>query len=572
MKKLSVLILILAITTILLPQERTIGLMLNNEEKSCEGYILIAPKHYQHTYLIDNDGKLIHSWEKCEYEPGQSVYLYDNGDLLRCCFVKGGGLTAGGEGGRMEMYDWDDNLIWEFDYSTDKYLSHHDVALLPNGNILALVVEYRSKDECIQAGFDPEKLDQQIDKKGMVPDYVAEIKPIFPKGGEIVWEWHVWDHLIQDFDSSKDNYANPSEHPELIDPNGSGKKVPSFWNHMNSINYNTELDQVVLSVRGSSEFWVIDHSTTTEEAKGHTGGKYGKGGDLLYRWGNPSEYGLGTSDDQQLYQQHDSQWIESGCPGAGNFLIFNNGLNRPDGSYSSVDEIVSPMDENGFYPMDEGKAFGPTEILWSYQAENRFDFFAEAISGAQRLPNGNTLICDGTHGRLFEITPEKELVWDYLCPVSNNGIMNQGDEIELDIRNHQYNAVFKVHRYPSDFPGFEGKDMTPGEPIEIYPTSVDEQSDMVPNEYKLNQNYPNPFNPITRISYQLPSSDNVVIKNYDVVGKEIQVLVNEKKPAGYFDVLWDATNKFGHQVNSGIYFYKLQSGNYSVIKKMTLLK
>jgi len=123
----------------------------------------------------------------------------------------------------------------------------------------------------------------------------------------------VWDHLIQDYDPTRDNYGVVADHPELVDVNGwveAGKSIHPFWNHMNSIDYNPDEDQIVLSVRGSSELWVIDHSTTSAEAAGHTGGRSGKGGDLLYRWGNPETYDAPGS--QMLFDQHDAQWIEPG--------------------------------------------------------------------------------------------------------------------------------------------------------------------------------------------------------------------------------------------------------------------
>ncbi|CAK8718630.1 hypothetical protein KKHLCK_07795 [Candidatus Electrothrix laxa] len=151
------------------------------------------------------------------------------------------------------------------------------------------------------------------------------------------------------------------------------------------------MDQILFSVRQQSEIWVIDHSTTTEEAAGHTGGNRGKGGDLLYRWGNPAVYRAGSSADQQLFVQHDAEWIESGYPGEGNILIFNNGDGRADGEYSAIMEIEPPVDSSGNYALTLGEAYGPAAPVWSYTASPSTDFYADHISGQQRQPNGNTL-------------------------------------------------------------------------------------------------------------------------------------------------------------------------------------
>src|SRR5262249_12700676 len=155
--------------------------------------------------------------------------------------------------------------------------------------------------------------------------------------------------------------------------------------------YNAELDQVMMSVYEFSEIWVIDHSTTTAEASGHKGGRSGRGGDLLYRWGNPRAYRAGAVKDQRLFGQHDSHWIAKGLPGEGHVLVFNNGMRRTGGAYSSVEEIVLPVAANGRYEYTPGKAFGPERPVWTYAAPKRTDFYAPFISGAARLPNGNTL-------------------------------------------------------------------------------------------------------------------------------------------------------------------------------------
>jgi hypothetical protein len=173
----------------------------------------------------------------------------------------------------------------------------------------------------------------------------------------------------------------------------------------------------MLSVYEFSEIWIIDHSTTTEEASGHKGGRQGKGGDLLYRWGNPRAYRAGTVKDQKLFGQHNAHWIEKGLPGAGHVLIFNNGMRRTGGAYSTVDEIALPVDEKGRYEYKSGKAYAPDKPDWSFAASKRTDFYAPFISGAQRLPNGDTLICSGTNGTIFEVTPKDETVWKYVNPV-----------------------------------------------------------------------------------------------------------------------------------------------------------
>ncbi len=445
---------------------RTVGLMLNNS-KAFPGYTLFAPKQNTMTYLINNEGRIVHQWTASKYPPGQSVYLLENGHLLRTCMTKGKLSSGGGEGGRIEEYDWDDNLVWELDFSTDTYMQHHDIRILPNGNVIMLVIEKKTYTEVIAAGFNPNKLQPDIAQKGMMlPDYVVEIQPTKPVGGKVVWEWHTWDHLIQDYDAIKANYGVVKSHPELIDTAGDQRNLPAFWNHMNSIDYNPDFDQIALSVRGNSEVWIIDHSTTTAEAKEHTGGKRGKGGDLLYRWGNPMAYRAGTLSDQRYFEQHDVEWVRPGYPGAGNMTCFNNGLGR--GDYSSVDEFTPAVDADGNYTLVSGSAFGPKNFTWTYKGDTTNPMYSENISGAQRLPNGNTIICSGTLGLFIEVTSAGEIVWKYINPIDQNGPLTQGDLPPADPArtSETMNSVFRVYKYPVDYPAFVGKDMMPGDYVE----------------------------------------------------------------------------------------------------------
>jgi len=89
----------------------------------------------------------------------------------------------------------------------------------------------------------------------------------------------------------------------------------------------------------------------------------------------------------------------------------------------------------------------------------------------------------------------------------------------------------------------------------------------LPNKVSLSNNYPNPFNPATTINYQIPKASNVQIKVYDVLGKEVAELVNEKKEPGRYNVQFDASN-----LPSGLYFYRMQAGKFSEVRKMLLMK
>ena len=263
----------------------------------------------------------------------------------------------------------------------------------------------------------------------------------------------------------------------------SGRRGRADWNHINSVSYNARLDQIVLSVHKFSELWVIDHSTTIDQAAGHTGGNSGKGGDILYRWGNPKAYRAGDNSDQQLFAQHDVSWIAPGLPGAGNMLTFNNGQLRANGDYSTIDEIVVPVDKKGKYTSVKGTAPGPNKPAWTYAAKKKGSFYSANLSGTQRLDNGNTLACSGEKGRFFEVTPAGKIVWEYINPVIcyENGPpatppgMNRSAG-GAPVRGHG-NSVFNIYRYGSDYPGLKGKDLAPGKPLkEIIAEQPQEQS------------------------------------------------------------------------------------------------
>lgn len=366
------------------------------------GRILYGPMYSKTTYLINLDGTISHTWPG-DYYPGEAVRWLGGGTILRTIKTTISGF--GGAGGGVQKVLWNGTVVWEFHYDTNGNLSHHDVLELPNGDVLMIAWETKTKAQAIQAGRDP----KSIPTDSFYPDHIIEVKPTGPTTGTIVWEWHSWDHLIQDYDSSKDNYGVVGDHPELADINyGSGVD----WLHTNSIDYNPVFDQILISVHNFNEIWVIDHSTTTAEAAGHTGGNSGHGGDLLYRWGNPQAYRQGESSDEILFWQHDASWIKDGCPGAGHILIFNNGANRPGNTkYSSIDEIVPPVNSTGHYYYIPGVAYGPESTVWSYVATPPSSFFCTAFGSAERLRDNTTLICNSVGGKIFIVNPSGTMIW-----------------------------------------------------------------------------------------------------------------------------------------------------------------
>jgi hypothetical protein len=442
-------------------QTPTVGLFLN-DSLAYNGYTLYTPLTHTDTWLIDNCGYVVNHWES-DYQPAGSVYLLENGNLLRTAkipnppFASGG--VGGGGGGRIEEYDWNGNLVWEFDYYSSTYIQHHDIHRLPNGNTLILAWEIRDSADCIANGRDPSTFESEI-----WSEKIIEVQPVGSDSGIIVWEWHMWDHLVQDYDASKQNYGNVAANPQLLNLNYTSGNIAvggdEDWLHANALAYHEEFDQIMICSRRICEIWVIDHSTTTAEAASHSGGTYGKGGDILYRYGNPAAYDRGSVNDETLFGPHNAHWIPEGYPDEGKVIIFDN---QQGSTYSEVEIIDPPVEANGFYTDPGNAAYGPDTAYWSYIGENIYSSF---ISGAHQMPNGNVLICEGDIGRFVEVTPAKTKVWEYRNPVGMLGPVNQGST-------PNFGSVFRATRYEPDYAAFDGITLVPGDPIELNPYNYD---------------------------------------------------------------------------------------------------
>ncbi|MFD2823091.1 aryl-sulfate sulfotransferase [Lacinutrix iliipiscaria] len=536
MKKLLLLLNFFFCLTLL--SQNTVG-TIRNDSGSYNGYTLLYPANSTETYLINNCGEVIHQWTST-YTPAASAYLLENGNLLRTGKISNSDITFGGVGGKIELFDWNNTLLWEYTYSSATVSQHHDIFPLPNGNILMLAVSTMTEAEAIQAGRDPFMLSEGK----LFNEQILELEPVGMNQANVVWEWNIKNHLIQDIDASKDNFGVVAENPQLLDINYLNDANPiANWLHINSIQYNETLDQIVLSSRILSEIYIIDHSTTTEQAATNSGGIYGKGGDFLYRWGNPEAYGKGTSTDRTLFSQHYPHWIPDGFTDAGKIILFNNGNSR---AYSSVDIINPPVSAPGVYIYDETTGYGPTAAEWIYTDPEPTDLFSSILSSGERLPNGNTLICDGDSGYFFEIDTNNTIVWEYVNPDAASGILTQGDTPTA-------NLTFRAKKFSEDYPAFFGRDLTPGDPIELNP-DLSECTILSTPEFVFDELiiHPNPSSHILNIK-----TNNTIdkIELYDLVGH----LVLSVKANKQIDI---------SHLSNGLYLTRIISGNHSITKKI----
>ena len=463
------------------------GLVLH-EEGAFEGFTLFTPLRTTDAVLVDMKGETVHRWET-DYPPGGGIYLLETGNLLRLARVEEGTrFNGGGIGGRVQELDWDGNVVWDWLIADEFQQSHHDLEPLPNGNVLVIVWEHRFQEDALAVGRDA----GTVGEAGLWPDAILEVRPVRPDDAEIVWEWHAWDHVIQDRDPDLDRYGSIPDEAHRIDINADHRDEPPMteeerarleemeeqmralgyvgddsedeadgaaagllsgespdWMHTNAVAYHPGLDLIALSSPEMNEIWIIDHSLSSEDAAYDDGGRWGQGGGILYRWGNPKNYGAGDAGDRRFFYQHDVTFVDS-PEGEDDLrvLVYNNGGGRPGGDFSSVEELVLPFDRERGFVRAPGEPFGPKEPAWSYSDPG--NFFSGFISGAQRLPNGNTLICEGASGRLIEVTREGRVVWEFLNPFLGEAPIGSGG-------NAPPTALFRATRLAPDHPGLSGR-------------------------------------------------------------------------------------------------------------------
>ncbi len=489
-------------------------LTISSFAQSFDGYALYNKQNSNTAYLIDKDGNIAHSWS-CADAANYAVSLKDNGNIVRGAKYNTNILNGAAIGGKVQEINSTGGIVWEFIYSSSSYCSHHDICLMPNGNVLLTAWEVKTAAELTQAGYNNATSDKW-------PTHIIEVQQN-GTSGQIVWEWHIWDHLIQDHDASKDNYGIIANNPQLMDINaisgggGGGPSGPNGdWFHVNGLDYNPTLDQIVFSSRRSSEIYIIDHSTTTAEAAGHTGGNSGKGGDFLYRWGKPSNYGAPGSQTITA-AVHDPRWILSGRPNAGYIQFFNNSGGTSNSSV--VDAINPPL--NGYnYTLTAGQAYGPAAYDWRHNCLAN----SSGQSASDRMSNGNTFI-NVSNQYMYEVDSNGTQVWAYS------------------------DGPAKAFRYECDHPGLAA--LLGPDPCGLA-TGIHQIEE---NSISL---FPNPSTGI--LSLKGVSDSELKISVFDVYGKLVSQISNN-------------TSLDLSHLSSGMYYVAIQQGDDKVInKKVSLIR
>ena len=303
------------------------------------------------------------------------------------------------------------------------------------------------------------------------------------------------------------------------------------------------------------EVWIIDHSTTTPQAAGHVGGDGGRGGDLLYRWGNPATYNSGDSTDQHLFYPHDIHWVndflDDTHPYFDKIAVFNN---RVGIDFSTANVFSPPWDMYSWEYTFTGTHWGPNDVDLTITHPVPQALHSTGLSSVQFLPNGNTLICSGRWGYSFEITPANQIVWEYKTPIRAGNAVLQGDT--LDINN---NLTFRLKRYPTDYAAFAGKDLTPQGYIELNP-NVTFCDSILSNTIELPDYnlvfFPNPTSGKVTIEWEGGPLETIEI--YDITGRRVDEMeaIGGRKYLNISDWL------------PGMYFVRIGQGK---MKKLVLV-
>lgn len=422
------------VLSLAMPTVYPTGTTIYKPEKAWNGYTVFPAAGGQGCVLIDMNGNTVKFWEGLKGEPGPNKLLP-------------GGVVMGGLGSReghqeftkLVKVDWDGNIIWSFDRveqindkGTDSFWSarqHHDYQL--EGNPVGYYVPGMNFKENGNVLILSHKswINPDISEKMLEDDLIVEID----NTGKILWQWVAGEHFAEmGFDEAAKNALarNPGGgNGDWMHINDANYLGPNKWFDKGDERFNP--DNIILDGRTTNTIMIIDKKT----------------GHIVWQVGPDYTRTSALKELGQIIGQHHAHMIPKGLPGEGNILVFDNG---GEAGYGAPNPGAPTGVNNALRGSSRVIEFDPItlEVKWEYRFNtDGFDkdkFYSSFISSAQRLPNGNTLITEGADGRLFEVTADNEIVWEYVSPYFVNYPGGKSEE-------KTWNLVYRAYRVPYEW-------------------------------------------------------------------------------------------------------------------------
>lgn len=398
------------------------GTTIYDPARSWNGYTVLSPLQTQAVLVIDMNGNVVKRWDGFNNSAGGPARVLPGGGVI----AANGANPPRQESLELIQRDFNGNVVWRF--SRNEQIATHD------GTMVWSARQHHDwqRDDFPAGYYSPESTPSVEPRTTLILTHTNQQQPkvaevlleddrlieLSPKG-DIVWEWSASDHI--------DELGYSPEARKALSAAGSfNASRGSFdWLHINSATYvgpNTWFDQgdtrfapnhVMISSRETSVLAIV-----------------GRDGSIVWRLGPDFSQSRELRAIRQIIGQHHAHLIPNGLPGAGNLLVFDNGGSSGYGAPSGI-----APDGRGVYARAGSRVLeiNPVtlELVWSYSNAR---FFSTNISSAQRLPNGNTLITAGAGGRVFEVTPKGEIVWEYMFPLFAGA--------------NASNAVYRAYRIP----------------------------------------------------------------------------------------------------------------------------
>ena len=405
------------------------GTTIYDPARAWSGYTVLSPLGTEAVIVIDMNGNIVKRWDGYNDSAGGPARVLPGGSVIAAA----GARPPHQESLELVQRDFAGNVVWRFDHN-------EQVETREGATIWALRQHHDWQREDFPAGYySPMAAPAPTGSKTLILTHTSRIAPAVADvmleddriievtwEGEVVWEWVASAHIDElGFDAAARAAIKAA-------PGFNAARGGFDWLHLNSATYvgpNQWFDagdsrfapsNIVVSSRQASFIAII-----------------GRDGSIVWRIGPDFSQSEELRAIRQIIGQHHAHLIPKGLPGEGNLLVFDNG---GASGYGFTNPIA--LDGSGAFvrPNSRVLEINPVTLalVWSYSAPGQF--FASNISGAQRLPNGNTLITEGTSGRVFEVTSDGTIVWEHVSPL-----------FARDPRPRPSNAVYRAYRLPYEW-------------------------------------------------------------------------------------------------------------------------